>query len=318
MIHVLHQRTTAASLVALLYAVSGSAIAQTPPPPGPGEATSQEGAPDGTAAIPCESAPQGTACVPAGSFIRGSDDGPRNERPAARVWLQTYYMDLYEVTYGEYQECVKAKGCRRAGPSYNDYNRPRQPMVGMNWYDAVKFCAWKGKHLPTEAEWEKAARGPDGARYPWGDGEATCEQAIIKDARGRSCGVRKKQGRGEPNKGRTFEVGSRPAYVYGLYDMAGNSWEWVADWYTPRGYGQCGEACEGVNPKGPCDGAARCKPYTQKVVRGGSWYWPAKYATGSWRRPHHPTNRKPHGFHHFGFRCAASVEEARGMQKTTP
>jgi sulfatase modifying factor 1 len=252
------------------------------------------------------------ACIPGGAFIRGTDTGPKNARPAAKVWQDTYYMDVHEVTMADYRACRKTKACPPAKPLYGDFSRPRQPMVAMSWYDAVSYCRWRGKHLPTEAEWEKAARGPDGDVFPWGSAPATCERAIIEDKRGRSCGVRKKGNK--PHVGRTFEIGSRPAYRYGLHDMAGNAWEWVADWYSPS-YAACGEACIKDNPKGPCDGAARCPGHDQKLVKGGSWYWKAQYATGFYRRPHDPIN-KP--ISHFGFRCAASLDEARALRAAKP
>ncbi len=257
--------------------------------------------------IACGVAPAGMACVPAGPFVRGSDDGPDNTRPAARVWLQTYYMDVNEVTYAEYKACVKARACDPSGPGYTDFDRPRQPINGIRWFDAVKYCEAQGKHLPTEAQWEKAARGPDGALHPWGDEPATCERAIIKDEKGRSCGVKKLYSK--PDTGRPFEVGSRPAYRYGLHDMAGNSWEWVADWYT-RSYAECGADCAGVDPLGPCAGADTCPGNKRKLVRGGSWYWDAAHATAIYRRPHYPENQP---FHHFGFRCAASPAEAQAL-----
>lgn len=266
-------------------------------------------APDGTKALPCaEPPPAGLACIPGGPFIRGSDDGPKNTHPRATVWLQTFYMDIHEVTYGEYKDCQKAGKCGKAGPLYNDFSRPRQPMVGMNWYDADNFCRVHGKHLPTEAQWEKAARGPDGRLFPWGDEPVTCERAIIKDARGRSCGVPKKGAQGD--KGRTFEIGSRAPGVYGLYDMSGNAWEWVADWAS-KSYAECGAACEGVDPKGPCAGVEPCAGHREKIVRGGSWYWDASYATAIYRRLHFPKNQP---YHHFGFRCAASVAEAEALR----
>ena len=247
------------------------------------------------------------ACIPGGPFLRGSDDGPHNSRPHSEIWLQTFYMDTHEVTVEAYQACVKSKRCKPARTNYRDYSRPKQPKVGLNWYAARLFCKANGKHLPTEAEWEKAARGTEGWLFPWGNKAATCERAVIKDKRGRSCGVRKKFG--HPDKGRTFEVGTRPANQYGLYDMAGNAWEWVADWYT-RSYKRCGKACMGVNPKGPCQGKEPCKGHDQRIVRGGSWYWPGSHATSIFRRPHFPKNRP---YHHFGFRCAASVDEATGL-----
>ncbi len=269
-------------------------------------------APGSSAASACETPPAGLACVAAGPFYRGSDKGPKNERPLASVWMQTYYMDVYEVTYGDYQACVKQKKCKRSHPAYNDYDRPKQPMVGMSWYDAVQYCQFRGKHLPTEAEWEKAARGPDGKTHPWGDEPADCTRAVIMDKTGRGCGTPKKPP--NPEKGRTLEVGARPAGVYGLFDMSGNAWEWVADWYTPD-YAACGKACAGPDPKGPCGGKELCPGRDQKIVRGGSWYWPPKYATAMWRRPHFPIN-KP--YHHFGFRCAASIDEMRKIQAGKP
>jgi len=253
---------------------------------------------------PCADPPAGLACIPGGSFLRGSDDGPKDTRPQATVWVQTFYMDIYEVTVAQYDACVARGACAKAKTAYSDFSRPRQPKVGITWYHAAAYCKAQGEHLPTEAEWEKAARGTDGRLYPWGNEPATCDRAVIMDERGRSCGV-KKQG-GEPDKGRTFEVGTLAANQFGLFDMAGNSWEWVADWYS-KSYRACGKDCEGLNPKGPCAGKEPCKGHDERIVRGGSWYWPAEYATTVYRRPHAPDN-KP--YHHFGFRCAASTEEA--------
>jgi formylglycine-generating enzyme required for sulfatase activity len=258
---------------------------------------------------PCKDAPAGMQCVPGGWFTRGADDGPDNARPADKVWVDTFYMDTYEVTYGDYQACVKAKKCAKAGPHYQDFNRPRQPVTGVSWYDARQYCEAQGKRLPTEAEWERAARGPNNTLHSWGDEAATCERAVIMDKRGRGCGTPKKGG--SPEKGRPLEVGSRPVEAYGLYDMMGNSWEWVADWYSPT-YAACGADCQGRNPKGPCGGADKCPKHRQKIVRGGSWYWPASYATAVWRRAHVATNNP---FHHFGFRCAASTEQAAALPR---
>jgi len=260
-------------------------------------------------AVPCEEAPERMSCIPGGEFIRGTDDGPKNARPAERVWLQTFYMDKYEVTYSEYRACRKEEKCPYGGPAYSDFDRAAQPIVGVSWFAARDYCRAAGKHLPTEAEWEKAARGPDGNVYPWGNEPATCDRAVIEDASGKGCGTRKKPP--DPEKGRTLEVGSRPAGAYGLFDMAGNSWEWVQDWYSAS-YGHCGGACQGVDPKGPCAGREQCKGHDQKIVRGDSWYWDGFHATGYYRRPHYPNN-KP--FHHFGFRCAASVGEAQKLRE---
>lgn len=261
------------------------------------------------AALPCADAPAGMACIPAGEFIRGSDSGPKNAQPAEKVWLQTFYMDLYEITFAEYKACEKKGKCPKAGPKYSDYNRPRQPITGVSWFDAVAYCKAQGKQLPSEAQWEKAARGPDGATFPWGNEPVTCKRAVIMDASGRSCGVKKRFS--QPEKGRVLEIGLKPAGVYGLFDMSGNSWEWVSDWYSAS-YTKCGDACRGIEPLGPCAGAAKCPGHHQKIVRGGSWYWPAEYATGYYRRPHEPDNEP---FHHFGFRCAATVTQAAALAK---
>ncbi len=246
------------------------------------------------AAAGCDAVPEGMACVPAGPFVRGADDGDADERPRAQVELDAFFIDLHEVTYAEYQACVAAKACTRAGPNYKGFSGERQPMLGLNWFQAQAFCTWRGKRWPTEAEWEKAARGLDGRIFPWGDEPATCARAVIEEDGKKGCGL------GKPPKGATADVGTRAAGAHGLFDMAGNSWEWVSDWYS-KSYAACGAACEGKNPKGPCAGAARCPGFTEKIVRGGSWFWPAREARASNRRAHTPENRP---FHHFGFRCA--------------
>ncbi len=274
-------------------------------------ALAQDKLPNGVPVVACAAAPAGMACIPGGAFLRGVNHGPRNARPQQKVWLQTFYMDVNEVTVEAYAACVRAGKCRAAKTLYGDFSRPRQPKVGVSWFAAVKFCEAHGKRLPTEAQWEKAARGTDGRKYPWGNGDCSCKRAVIKDERGRSCGVKKRGG--SPHKGRTFVVGSRPAAIHGLHDMAGNAWEWVLDWYTPS-FKACGAACQGVDPKGPCGGALKCRGHRQRVVKGGSWYWTCKRATTYSRRRHYPINKFPN-YHHFGFRCAASVKEAAVLVK---
>lgn len=277
----------------------------------PAVVLAEEPFPGAPPATPCATAPAGMACISGGPFIRGADDGPADSRPRATVWVQTFYMDLNEVTNEAYRACMKTGKCEKAGPLYKDFDRPQQPINGINWYHADTYCRAQGKHLPTEAEWEKAARGTDGRTFPWGDEPATCERAVIMDASGRSCGVKKKGS--NPEKGRVWEVGKMPPGVYGLFDMAGNSYEWVADWYAP--YEACGDACRGVDPKGPCGGAEKCPGHREKGVRGGSWYWPAENARAFHRRAYRPSNKPAH---HFGFRCAASVEEAAKLVSGGP
>ncbi len=256
----------------------------------------------------CGDAPEGMSCVPGGAFTRGHDTRDENARPAMEVTLDTFFMDVHEVTNAEYRACVKSKRCGEAGPRYRGYSGDTQPITGVSWDDARGFCEVHGKSLPTEAQWEKAARGPAGEINPWGDAPATCELAIIEDERGRSCGERKPGSK--PEAGRIFEVGQRPAGRYGLHDMVGNAEEWVADWYS-KSYASCGEACVGHEPKGPCGGAKKCKGHRKRVLKGGSWYWGADRATGIHRRANSPSNRP---YHHFGFRCAASVTQVEAMR----
>lgn len=263
--------------------------------------------------ISCEDVktPADMSCIPGGFFTRGSNRASINEdtrvvthdeSPEQQIELSTFLIDRYEVTYSDYKKCEAAGGCTHANPNYRGYSRDNQPILGVNWYQARDYCAWRGKKLPTEAEWEKAARGPSGELYPWGNEPADCSRAVI-DAVSPLTNVSP----AGPNKGCgtgvTADVGSRKPGRYGLYDMAGNSWEWVFDWYS-ESYAACGAACSQKDPQGPCAGKDTCKSTVDKVVRGGSWWWPGESALGSNRRPH-VANNKP--YHHFGFRCAKSV-----------
>ena len=260
--------------------------------------------------LPChKGVVPGMQCIPGGPFLRGTNDTHKiaeAARPQSTVWVQTMYLDTYEVTYADYKKCEADKKCKKAGPNYSDFDAARQPITGVSWFDAKRYCEAHGKRLPTEAEWEHAARGNDGRTYPWGEAPATCERMVIMDERGRSCGVKQKS-QDHPDTGRPEPVGSKPVEQFGLYDMAGNSWEWVNDWFSSS-YRECGDACAGVNPLGPCGGADKCPGHTERVVRSGSWYWPAAYATTYHRRSHIPANDPL--FHHFGFRCAAPVDSA--------
>lgn len=240
--------------------------------------------------------PKGMACVHGGVFQLGDARGRREERQPGKVFVDTFLMDTHEVTTEAYESCIEQGVCREP-KRYRRYSAPRQPMVAVSWFDAVKYCEHLSKRLPTEAQWERAASGPDDTTYPWGNEPATCERAIIKDRRGEGCG-----------RGVTWKVGSRPAGHWGLFDMAGNVHEWVQDWYSPCLTGcpkACGKACFGVNPKGPCGGARKCPGRRGlRSVRGGSWYWPGTRARASARRGSGAPNRGPH---RFGFRCAKDI-----------
>ncbi len=286
--------------------------------------------PNGQPIRECVTPIEGMACIPGGPFLRGSNNDPHvkcdqdshnkayrpkdapnhiNTNPESTVWMSTYYMDIIEVTNGAYNACVKAGKCEKDGPLYVDFGAADQPITALSWYHAKQYCEAVGKHLPTEAEWEKAARGENGDIYPWGNEPSSCANAVVMNEKGRSCGEIKRRGK-KPETGRVLKGCSKGASRYGLCDMMGNAEEWVADWYTPS-WEACGPDCAGIDPKGPCggneDGDGRCGKYRAKSVRGGSWYWPAEHATGLHRRSHTPAN-KP-GTHHFGFRCAATADE---------
>ncbi|TGL57153.1 formylglycine-generating enzyme family protein [Leptospira ognonensis] len=250
-------------------------------------------------------------CIPEGEFIRGSNKFEKNEKPEAKIYLDGFFMDTHEVTNEKFEQCLHAGRCRDClsskkcdfvGARYGKiYQRPKQPVVGVSWYTASEYCQFVGKRLPTEAEWEKAARGSAGDVYPWGNESATCQKAIIEEEGRKGCALKKLE---KPHWMTTDDVGTRAPGHYGLFDMAGNSWEWVSDWYSPS-YEVCGPACQGKNPKGPCNGDKECPGHNKKIVKGGSWWWPGSMARGSYRRAHVPENFPE--YHHFGFRCAKDI-----------
>ena len=200
--------------------------------------------------------------VPGGEFEMGSNTEP-DEEPIRQMWVDTYWMDRTEVTVGAYEACVDEGACSEPSTGPNCNWAQGGPVAGfeahpvncVDWSQAEDYCAWAGggtKRLPTEAEWEKAARGTDGRTYSWGDmPEPSCSHVVMNDvaAGGSGCGM-----------GSTWVVGSKPQGTspYGAQDMAGNMWEWVADWYGAYGVGETN------NPMGPPMGNGR-------VLRGGSW-----------------------------------------------
>lgn len=186
--------------------------------------------------------------VPAGFFLMGSEKSDRNQRPQHKVFLDAFWIDQTEVTNAQYQVCVKEGAC--GSPHEADYFKDTKyssyPVIYVSWDEAQTFCNWAGKRLPSEAEWEKAARGDDGRTYPWGNREPNSDLVNYFDIR----------------KGST-EVGSYSAGAspYGAMDMAGNVWEWTADWYDPDYY----KISPARNPHGPATGERR-------IIRGGSWF----------------------------------------------
>ena len=213
--------------------------------------------------------------VPAGEFVMGSDSNQEAAKPAHTVYLDSFYIDQFEVTNGDYQACAEAGVCTTGG-SFR-IRRPelaQNPVDFVNWYEAEKFCEWRGARLPTEAEWEKAARGTDERLFPWGNDPITCDRAQYSDC-----------------DWALSPVGSYPSGVspYGAHDMAGNVWEWVSDWYAQDYYSYS----PAENPTGP-------EPGVYKSTRGGGYLYDARLQTTIWR------NQAPatHSYIYLGFRCA--------------
>ena len=221
--------------------------------------------------------------IPAGEFAMGSDRGQalEDERPMHRVWVGSFSMDLHEVTTAQYAAFLAATH-HLAPWQWNTVDLSQhgdRPVIGVDWSDADAYCRWTGKRLPTEAEWEKSARGTDGRLYPWGN------RVPNKDLANFALGARFSYNQVlMPVK--SYEQGKSP---YGLYHMAGNVWEWVQDWYAANYY----EITPEQNPQGPEQGQF-------KVLRGGSWSDLPKYLLthGRFKLPPETRNR------YTGFRCA--------------
>ncbi|HEX6032969.1 MAG TPA: SUMF1/EgtB/PvdO family nonheme iron enzyme [Anaerolineales bacterium] len=225
--------------------------------------------------------------VPEGDFVMGSDRGNPDEQPIHTVYLDAFYIDKFEVTNRLYKACVDDGQCEPPWQTYFFVESPNRmyygnsqydnyPVVYVDWNMANAYCEWRGARLPTEAEWEKAARGTDGNTYPWGR-ELDCQKANYQNC-----------------VNQTSEVGSYPDGVspYGAYDMTGNVWEWVSDWYSDNYYSKS----DASNPTGPISGQSR-------VLRGGSW--PRFDVTAYHRNKFAPS----YNTFDIGFRCAHSASE---------
>lgn len=256
---------------------------------------------------PCLPPPADMSCVPGGPAIVGADGGPPEEAPARELLISTFYIDRHEVTNAQYDACHEADGCRirinRHQNIMKPFVAPDQPAMPMDFARAASYCAWAGKRLPTEWEWEKAARGPDGERYPWGDEPPSCDKAVYRECAPRGC--RPYPGKSHPwdcNEHATRPVGAFPAGRYDLFEMAGNNYEWTSSAGVDS-ITECGDACEGRDPLGPCDGAVPCGDHDLRVLRGGSWYWPGERLRGSHRR----IEKVRTGSHRLGMRCATEL-----------
>lgn len=228
--------------------------------------------------------------VPAGEFLMGSDSGLSVEQPVHQVYLDGYYIDKYEVSNAAYKTCVETGNCT---PPQKDisYTRSRYygnsefddyPVIYVDWSQSKTYCEWREGRLPTEAEWEKAARGTESRKYPWGEGIG-CKFTNYWGKDGGCVGDTTKVG--------TYVSGVSP---YGVHDMAGNVWEWVNDWYDSEYY----QDSPYLNPLGPSSGERR-------VLRGGSYADPG-VLWSSYRFSLVPDNIY-HYFFQVGFRCARSL-----------
>ena len=265
------------------------AVSPSPPPPPP----------------PPPPLPDGMVLIPAGEFEMGSDaaDADADEQPVHTVYVDAFYMDKYEVTVGQYKAFVQATD--HGAPEWNlvaIYSpTDEHPIVGVTWHDAMAYAQWAGKRLPTEAEWEKAARGGlPGQTYPWGDATPNSPQCNFADSNTDYAWSDRAVDDGYRY---AAPVGRYPANRYGLYDMAGNVWEWCLDEYHSGFYA--------ISPsQNPLSGAPSVKwlldNYTDveslRVLRGGSWYNTAPSARVTNRNRNTPTS--PGG---GGFRCVRAV-----------
>ena len=189
-----------------------------------------------------EKAPADMVFLPGGTFAMGNNQGKPNEQPIHQVVLKPFYIDIHEVTVSHYATFLEETGHEQPAYWQPELDRPDDPVVGITWKDAFAYATWTGKRLPTEAEWEYAARGGTLNKiYPWGD------EPDRKYANFSSSGIAPVK-RFEPNG-------------YGIYDMIGNVWEWCSDWYSDDYY----RVAPRNNPEGPFTG-------THKVLRGGTWY----------------------------------------------
>ncbi len=223
--------------------------------------------------------------VPAGNFMMGSNSGNANEQPVHTVYLDAFWIDQTNVTNKMYALCVNVGFCEHPtnkssntrSSYYGNLQYDNYPVIWVDWNMAKTYCEWAGRRLPTEAEWEKAARGTDGRFFPWGNNPLNNTLLNVGGF-----------------VGDTTKVGAYPngASPYGVFDMAGNVFQWVADWYSDTYY----TSLPASNPLGPNSGNVR-------VVRGSAYfsnYFVVSTTTRSWRAPADPNDG-------IGFRCAMSA-----------
>ena len=244
--------------------------------------------------------------VPAGPFIMGSADGNFDERPPHNVHVDAFLIDVHEVTNAQFERFVKESGYQPKGPWQRGFEAGQEdyPVRFVTWHDAMAYAQWAGRTLPTEAMWEKAARGQESLLYPWGNrfDSGLARVDLDTDAGPAAVG--------------SFPQGASP---YGCLDMAGNVWEWVNDWYDRHYYENFASQEVVRNPTGPEDGAPPEKRFvdsgtaagnersTRKVIRGGGWVRSgqenARCAKRTWGNPRYWLNDT-------GFRCAIPLRNS--------
>jgi formylglycine-generating enzyme required for sulfatase activity len=226
--------------------------------------------------------------VPGGTFKMGRDDGAPDERPAHEVTVKPFFIDLYEVTYEQYLGFIKATA-HRAPKTWTGSTYPpgsaHHPVTGVTWTDATAYASWAGKRLPTEEEWELAARGTDGRLYPWGNQWGSADDSTIT------------ANAFNTSAGHFVDVGTfKGVSPYGLYDMVGNAWEWTASAWS-------------AYPGGTLSKPAIYKD--MKVMRGNFWQGNDRQATTTFRIgwPADDSDA-PASYDNAGFRCAKDVTAA--------
>lgn len=286
-------RGTVKALLACLLAMTGSAACSASAPQhqlhqDAGAARKAAGPTTGTAAASAVE-------IPAGWFVMGDAQGQSDARPAHRVYLSAFAIDRFEVSNRDYAACVSAGACQapertdsETRPSY--FTDPRfagYPVIAVTYADAAAFCAWRGARLPTEAQWEKAARGTDRRIYPWG---STFDPTRLNYC-DRTCDQPWSDQNHDDGYDDTAPVDAFPggASPYGVMNMTGNVWEWVADWYDPNYYAHS----PSHDPSGPATG-------TQRVTRGGGFYDDRVFTSSIMRRRFTPDVASTS----LGFRCA--------------
>ncbi|MCE3222193.1 MAG: exported protein of unknown function [Nitrospira sp.] len=228
--------------------------------------------------------PAGMALIPGGEFLMGMEDGLPDARPLHRLYMSSFWIDQQGVTNGQYRSCVEAQGCLppKVREAFDDPQQSQQPVTNVTWTQARGYCHWIGKRLPTEAEWEKAARGIDGRRYPWGNSDEVIHRSRLKMSDG------KDSANGVDPAGTSWTATS----PYGVSGMIGVVSEWVKDWYAEDFY----RTSPSRDPQGPLRG-------TFRVLRGGSWIERPIELRAGYRAWDEMTYWGPT----LGFRCANDV-----------